>query len=123
MLFKKTASSVLVGCVALSLSGCFGGFDKFEKAFLDCGSPDGVVVSDGGKTLSIDTKGEEDYFGASYADMNCIMDGIATPQFILDKVSATNSLMGRQNDEFDGIEVSWSYHPDSGASMTYHKRD
>jgi hypothetical protein len=121
---KKTLILVTTALVsALSLSGCSAGFDKFEKAYASCGSPDGVVVSDGGKTLSIDTEGEEDYSGATYTDFNCILNAVETPQFVQEQISATSALMGRQTDEFDGIEVSWSFHPDSGAKLTMHKRD
>jgi hypothetical protein len=120
---KKLIVLATAFVTTLSLTGCIAGFDKFEKAYGSCGSPDGVEVSDGGKTLSIDTEGDEDYSGASFDDFNCILDAVETPQFVQEQISATSALMGRQTEEFDGIEISWSYHPDTGAKLTMHKRD
>jgi hypothetical protein len=105
------------------LSGCALGFNKFEEAYKACDEPSGISVSDGGKTLSIDTRGNDDYSGAAYSDMTCILDELKVPQYIRDDIDATNSLMGRQSADYDGISMTWSYHPDSGAKMTFHYGD
>lgn len=117
-LFAISATSLLL----VSLTGCAGSFDTFQKAFESCGSPSGVSVSDNGTTLSVDTMGEEDYSGADYYDMVCIVNAVGTPSYIISNMDTTNSLMGRQFDEFDGIEVSWSFHPDNGANVVFHKK-
>jgi hypothetical protein len=117
-LFAVTAASLLL----VSLTGCAGSFDLFQKAYESCGTPTGVSVSDEGKTISIDTVGETDYSGADFADAVCIINAVKTPSYILDNMDTTNSLMGRQTDTFDGIDVSWSYHPDNGLQVVYHKK-
>jgi len=112
------AAAALASCAVLS--GCSLGFNKFSEAYKACDEPSGISVSDGGKTLSIDTRGNDDYSGADFSDMSCILDELKVPQYIRDDIEATNSLMGRQNAEFEGISMNWSYHPDSGANMTLH---
>lgn len=119
----KPAAAITALASTVILSGCALGFSKFNDAYKACGDPSGISVSDGGKTLSIDTMGNDDYAGADFSDMNCILEELKVPQYIMDDISATNSLMGRQNAEFDGISMNWSYHPDSGANMTLHFGD
>ena len=120
MKLSKPAAAITVLASTMVLSGCALGFNKFNDAYKACGDPSGISVSDGGKTLSIDTMGNNDYSGAQYSDMNCILEELKVPQYIMDNIAATNSLMGRQTADFDGINMSWSYHPDSGANMTLH---
>jgi hypothetical protein len=119
---KKTIALVAAGLLAFTLTGCAGQFDTFQKAYESCGTPSGVSVSDNGTTISIDTIGETDYSGASFSDAVCIINALKTPTYIMDNMDTTNSLMGRQTDSFNGIDVSWSYHPDNGLQVVYHKK-
>jgi hypothetical protein len=66
--------------------------------------------------------GEEDYIGAGYGDVLCLINAVETPSYIVSAIESTRALDGRQHDEFDGIDVSWSYHPDSGLDIVYHKK-
>lgn len=113
---------LVVGALAslTLLSGCSMGFSKFTSAYEACGSPSGVTVSDSGTTLTVDTMGEEDYSGAAMYDLSCVVDELQVPQYIRDNLNATTALMGRQSAEFEGISMNWSYHPDSGANVTFH---
>jgi hypothetical protein len=117
-LFAIAGASLLL----VSLTGCAWQFDAFQKAYETCGSPSGVTVADEGKTISIDGMGKEDYSGASYGDLICVIEAIETPDYIYSNIMATRALDGRQIQEFDGIEVSYSFHPNSGANIVFHKK-
>jgi hypothetical protein len=120
---KKLFAIAGATTLLVTLTGCAWQFDKFEKANEACGyPPSGVTVSDEGRTISIDGMGEEDYSGASYGDLICIIEAIETPDYIYNNIMATRALDGRQTQEFDGIEVSYSFHPDSGANIVFHKK-
>ncbi len=45
------------------------------------------------------------------------MSELDVPSAILGQVSRTNSLMRVQDASFDGLDLSWSYHPDKGLDM------
>jgi len=71
-------------------------------------------IGDGGLTLDLENRGQDDYAGVSSADLWCFVDEMKTPASIVSHMEQTTSMDGRQVQEFDGIEVSWSYHPDRG---------
>jgi hypothetical protein len=117
-LFAIAGASLLL----VSLAGCAWQFDAFQKAYDTCGAPAGITVSDGGKSLIINGMGEEDYSGSTIYSTACVLGEIGTPSYILSNMETTNSLMGRQSDTFDGIDVSWSYHPDNGLDVVVNKK-
>lgn len=119
---KKYIAFMATGALALTLTGCAGSFDLFQKAYDSCGTPSGVSVSDNGTTISVDTAGEEDYSGASYGDLVCVINAVKTPSYINDGIMSVRAMDGRQTQEFDGIVVSYSYHPDHGMDIVYHKK-
>lgn len=109
-------------------------FTLFTEARSACGS-EGITVSDGNSTLTIDMMGEDEWSGASFTDVECAIDRATTPSFIKDNIWATNSLAGRQSDTFDvtlggegtdyaetvyEVEISWAYHPDNGLDAVLH---
>jgi hypothetical protein len=119
---KKLITVGAVIALTASLAGCSTSYTGFQDAVETCTASNGVLVSDNGATLSVDMMGEEDYTGAGYGDVMCLLDAVKTPDYIISSIEATRALDGRQHDEFDGIEVSWSYHPDSGLDIVYHKK-
>ena len=119
---KKFIVAGMAVTLALSLSAC-GSFTKFSDAYALCGSPEGVSVEDGGSTLVIDMAGEDDYYGAGYDSVFCMIHGVSTPSYIVSQMEQTTALAGTQNAEFDGISVSWSYHPNNGLDVVYHKNN
>jgi hypothetical protein len=119
---KKSIALVASGLLAFTLTGCASQFDLFQKAYSSCGSPSGVSVSDEGKTISVDTMGEEEYSGASYGDLVCIISAVGTPTYINDGIMSVRAMDGRQTQEFDEIIVSYSYHPDHGMDIVFHKK-
>jgi hypothetical protein len=119
---KKIITAGVVIALAFGLTGCSSAYTGFQDAVDLCATSNGVLVSDGGNTLSVDMMGEEDYIGAGYGDVLCIIGAVNTPSYIVSAMESTRALDGRQHDEFDGIDVSWSYHPDSGLDILYHKK-
>jgi|GEM_PF-3750794 len=111
---------IIVIVLSSLLSNSVSDYKKFSSAYASCGNPNGVTIGDSAKTLTINTKGNEDLYGASYLDASCVLDEIGVPQYIRDEIAATNALMGRQTANFDGVTISWSYHPDNGADITLH---
>jgi hypothetical protein len=120
-LMKKLITIAGASALLVTLSGCAGSFDTFQKAYDTCLTPTGITVSDGGKTLIINGQGEDSY-GATIYDTACVLSAVGTPTYILSNMETTNSLMGRQSDTFDGIDVSWSYHPDNGLDVVLNKK-
>ena len=119
---KKVIVSAGAVLLAVSLTGCVGQFDTFQKAYEDCGSPLGVEVADEGKTITIDSIGSDDWTGASYSELTCVVSAVGTPDYINNNIMSVRALDGRQTEEFDGIVVSYSFHPDNGATIVFHKK-
>lgn len=84
--------------------------DLTHKAGFDLGDKD--------RTLTIDTKGKEDLTGASLADAGCVLKALNVSDKAMSHMTSTRALDGRQTDTWEGIDAAWSYHPDSGMSMT-----
>ena len=52
-----------------------------------------------------------------------MLNKLDAPQSVASKIGQTRALDGRQADEWDGYEISWSYHPDDGASIVVERQD
>lgn len=74
----------------------------------------GFVLGDDDRTLTFDNKGEEDLVGASTDDVLCVLGALHVPSSVLSHVEQTTSVDGRQQETWDGITLSWTYHPDRG---------
>lgn len=74
----------------------------------------GFVLGDGGLSLTIDNKGEDDVVGADFLDISCVFGALAMPASVSSHVGQTTSMDGRQTAEWDNLELQWSYHPDRG---------
>ncbi|CAN2189287.1 hypothetical protein MCEMRE191_00486 [Candidatus Nanopelagicaceae bacterium] len=118
-LMVKTGIGVLI--VALGIGGFFilnsTKTDKrFSDALVACDAVDasGIVLAEDSQSLTFDGKGDEDFFGGDYSDLVCIIDELKGPSTIEERMSRTNSLMGVQDADWDGIAISWSYHPNNG---------
>ncbi len=68
-------------------------------------------------SISVDSEDQYDYL--SLLDIITIVNSLGLPDSLTDEMSATNSLMGRQEEVFDNINVSWSYHPDNGLDAIF----
>ena len=52
-------------------------------------------------------------------NFECLLDELAIPSSIVERMYNTNALMGAQDAEFLGIKVTWTYHPDNGLDMYF----
>jgi len=77
----------------------------------------GVDVGDGGRTLLIDTKGEEDAFGTNVASVACLLTELDVSDAVVSRIDSTRALDGRQEGEWGDYTASWGYHPDSGLDL------
>lgn len=87
-----------------------------ESAFERCESRDTgntLSLEDDGATIVVDTRSE---YGDS-SGMACVLNQLDTPQSITAQMDRTTAMMGVQDATSDGIEYSWSYHPDNGVNM------
>ncbi len=78
---------------------------------------EGVGIGDGGRTISFDTLGTEDTYGASIEDVGCILFAVQTPDAVISRIDATRALDGTQTANWGSIAASWGYHPDTGLQL------
>lgn len=75
-----------------------------------------------GSYLLIDTN-PNDY--DDYSDEEAIqglyytLAALGLPDSLIQKMGSTRALDGRQSEEYDGLEVSWSYHPNKGLEVLF----
>lgn len=110
-------STILVIVAASVVS--MGSTPAFETAAETCDSSHraGISIGDEGKSITIDTKGEDDSSGASYAEATCILTELKIPDAVVSHMDGTSSNDGRQNASWDKVDASWTYHPDSGLKV------
>ncbi|MBB4750447.1 hypothetical protein [Actinoplanes lobatus] len=77
----------------------------------------GTDIADDGHTLIFDGTGEEDYSGVPYDAEQCVFDALKMPVAVQAHIGDTRALDGRQQESWDGITASWTYHPDDGLDM------
>lgn len=90
-----------------------------DVAFEECAFDDaeGATLADEGKTLILDTKGEDDFFGLDYIEAICVYDALEVPSRVINQIGATRALDGRVTDSWDVFTATWSYHPNSGLDL------
>ena len=118
-LILKIGSGVLV--VVLGIGGFFlfssmKSDTRFSSALSACDAVDasGLTLAEDVQSLTFDGKGDEDFFGGDYSDLLCIIGELKAPSTVAERMSRTSSLMGVQDADWDGISISWSYHPNNG---------
>jgi hypothetical protein len=79
----------------------------------------GITLAEDGQSLNFNGKGDEDLFGGDFSDLKCIIEGLSAPSTVIDRMLRTSSLMGVQDAEWDGISISWTYHPDNGLDTIF----
>ncbi len=112
------AGAIVVVAIAMS-SGLLSP-NPLQQAYEDCAlvSVEGAQLADGGSTLVLDTMGEEEFSGASYADFECVLTSLDTPTRITTRMGETSSRDGQQTDSAEGLNYFWKYHPDDGIALT-----
>lgn len=92
--------------------------DKVESACEVGEAPEIVRVGDDGDSLTVGSIGQSSYVDAA---SNCVLAELNAPDSVMAKVLETNANQGRQSDSWDGVEVSWTYHPDDGLQLIVEK--
>ncbi len=93
--------------------------DIAEK--VNCGTYYCDVATDG-SYLKLDTNplNLDDYSSSSAYDiMKRINSELNLPQSINEKIASTRAIDGRLKEEYDDLEISWTYHPDKGLEILY----
>jgi uncharacterized protein HemX len=94
--------------------------ERLSEAYQACHFRDDTLeLGDDGETIVIDTRSE---YG-SVDGMQCVLAELDTPESIEAAIGRTTSLMGLQSDDHDGLDYSWSYHPDNGVNMVITLQD
>lgn len=108
-------SLVLVQAVG---GGSSGRLTAAVEACTDSGTgSDGLDIGDGGRTLTIDTTGEDGTRGTDIVYGLCVLGELEVPDSVMSRIEQTTSLDGQQSGSWDGITATWSYHPDRGLDM------
>lgn len=81
-----------------------------------CSLSEYATVGDGGKSLTLDSGGKED-FGLVYSDIECILKEVRAPDHVVSEMASTRALDGRQNARWGKMRASWTYHPDQGLDV------
>ena len=94
---------------------------RLSDAVASCGldGASGITFAEDGQSLVFDGKGEEDFTGGEFSDVECLLTGVEAPSTVWAQMLQTSSADGQQEFEFDGISVSWGYHPNSGLDTTF----
>lgn len=89
---------------------------RLPAAYESCSASDAddtMSLADEGSTIVVNTMSE---YGST-AGMECVLEALGTPESIRAQIGRTTAMMGVQDGENDGIEYSWSFHPDNGVDM------
>ncbi|MFD1210655.1 hypothetical protein ACFQ36_01190 [Arthrobacter sp. GCM10027362] len=80
-------------------------------------SDGGVEIGDEGRSLTLQTRGNESFSGTSFITVACILRELEIPDSVMNRMGNTRALDGRQDAEWADYAASWSYHPDSGMNV------
>lgn len=129
---KKKKLPLIIGAVVVVIVAVllFGGSTSpnFTELYDEYCSSVWADVGSDNSYLSIDTNPYDwDDDGLAYPEAHTaiknINNAIGLPESLITEMGETRSIDGRQSKRFDdeGLEVSWSYHPDKGLEVMYTK--
>lgn len=98
--------------------------DAYEKAGGDEVCKKWVTVMRDGSGIKIDTNPrniEEFYDDDALKAVRRINNALGMPDSVIEKMLSTRALDGRQSQTYNGITVSWTYHPDAGLEIVYER--
>lgn len=76
------------------------------------------LLSTDKRSVSFDTKGEEDSDGDLLSSPYCMLRALMAPDFIFDSMGKTSSLDGLVEESWSDFRVNWKYHPNTGVQLT-----
>lgn len=111
--------------LAIVFAACGSGGHDFEGAAETCSSRFDVedpfiTVDEAG--LYIDGAGE----GSTGANLECIVSILTfleVPNSIITRMDSTTALMGVQEANYEGMTLSWTYHPENGLDISITEED
>ena len=71
------------------------------------------------ETLTVSNDGEEYYAFLTSTAVSCVLGELDAPSSVAAHMEQTRALDGTQSEEWDGFEVSWTYHPDDGIGAVF----
>lgn len=75
-------------------------------------------LSDADKTMFLDGEGNDSGSGTlDTGQIVCILEALDTPTYVTTAMENTRALDGRQSEEWEGFETSWTFHPDEGLNV------
>ena len=128
---KKPIVPIIIGAVVVIiiialLAGGGGGKKDFNKMFSDIKYNSWCTIASDGSYMRIDTNPSDldDHIDlTAYYTLESINRELGFPASTYEKMGETRALDGRQYDETSDVEVSWTYHPDSGLEVMYEWKD
>ncbi|HEX5541642.1 MAG TPA: hypothetical protein VFX60_08760 [Micromonospora sp.] len=79
-------------------------------------SSDHAHLGDEGKSLTLAGQGEKSA-GLPYTVITCVLEAVKIPDAVIAQMDSTRALDGRQTAEWNDIQASWTYHPNSGLKV------
>lgn len=90
-----------------------------RAAYSACGQPGEIADND--RTLVLDTPGKSGGMStADLADVACVLKNLEAPTYVTAKLEQTSAMSGQVSEEWDGIQATWTYHPDRGLALILH---
>lgn len=93
---------------------------RFEEATMGITNQH-IEVTDDGSSIIMDGPYESEYLpgaGKKYIQsLAIVLANLDTPDYVIEQMESTTSLMGVREASWDGIDASWSYHPDNGFDL------
>ncbi|MDQ7877387.1 hypothetical protein Q9R08_05285 [Microbacterium sp. QXD-8] len=89
----------------------------FKGVALACGVADYSEILDDGQAIELTGVGQNLNSPVQLENVQCVLKKLDAPTAVASKIGQTRALDGRQSDEWEGYEASWTYHPDDGASI------
>lgn len=112
-------AGVLATVIVAATGALAGGGPSFESAAETCDTQNtaGISLGDKGASITIDTKGEDDTSGAAFDNASCILTELGVPDHVISQMDDTSAMDVRQSASWEGVNASWTYHPDSGMKL------
>ena len=89
---------------------------KLSSAYKACNSTRTKLSSDK-LSIMVDSSNKYDY--KSLVDIYTIVKKLGLPDSLVNSMSNTNALMGRQTASYGYYNISWTYHPDNGLDVIF----
>ena len=115
--FLATSTTITLSSDDLRLSNAL----DFCKLTFD--NQKGVDLSSDNQTLYLDGLGQDEFKGSTPVvtakEIYCVLGALEAPEAIVKRIDKTNFQMGLVEDDFNGIYLSWTYHPDNGLDVYF----